>query len=291
MLIVLAPAKLNLTLEVLGRRSDGYHELSTVMQTISLHDTIRLRAWPDLRVTCSDARLSGSENLVWRALADLRRRHGVKDGCWVHIDKRIPVSAGLGGGSSDAASALAGACRFWSVPEDCGGLLCLAEDLGSDVPFFLYGGTCWVHGRGELVTPQPRAPERWYLLANPGTNVSTAEVFATLRESDFSGGLETERLLERMQSGGQGIGPNALQRACFQLCARAKNCFNMVESVAPERTFLSGSGATVAAVFETRQEAETAQSHVAGHVTWTCVTASLEKRAWRNVCARNDIYP
>lgn len=285
MLVVCAPAKINLSLEVLGRRGDGYHELSSLMQSLTLHDHVLLRPWPRLRVTCSDPGLQGSENLVWKALELARLRCGIDIGCWAHVEKRIPVSAGLGGGSSDAAAALVGVARLWSHSFSCADLFDMASTLGSDVPYFLYGGACRVGGRGEQVVPEQSKPGIWYLLANPGVSVSTTRVFASLQAMDWSDGSATTRMIAQRRNGLLTPGPNSLRNTCFRLCPEAEACFNVLQAIAPNRTFLSGSGPTSAAMFASRAEAENAQFRVAGSVAWTCVAASNDYRAWRNPCA------
>src|SRR6266487_1161281 len=140
--IVQAYAKINLTLDVLGRRDDGYHALATVMQTIDLHDTIYLSAVDDddVQIACTLPALNNSENLAVRAAQLLRQRLGLTQGVMIEVHKRIPVAGGLGGGSSDAAAVLLALKRWWQLPLLPSDLLDLAASLGSDVPFFLTGG-------------------------------------------------------------------------------------------------------------------------------------------------------
>lgn len=203
----LAPAKLNLVLEVMGRREDGYHELDTVMTTIDLADTVRVSDAPELEVVLSGP---GVEQIpvdnelasgAARALADAAGR---EPQARIEITKRLPVSAGLGGGSSDAAAVLRALNRLWDLDWPVERLEPLAAALGSDVPFFLHGGVARCTGRGERVEPlrdmkplqllvlQPSAPQR------PG---KTARRFGALRASDFSDGKHARRAAHRLARG------------------------------------------------------------------------------------------
>jgi len=158
----LAYAKINLTLEVTGKRPDGYHELVSIMQTISVADELSLSRASDLTLDCDQPELAGEDNLVLRAARLLGA------GGHFELRKRIPVAAGLGGGSSDAALALRlldTVHHLHLTPEQ---LLDAAAKLGSDVPFFLHGGTALIEGRGERVRPLADLPQHWLVLVNPG---------------------------------------------------------------------------------------------------------------------------
>ena len=150
-----AQAKLNLTFEVLGKRGDGYHEVKTVMQTIGLSDRISLEHWPTLRVDCDSRELSGEANLVYKAAHALARSRGIQARARIRIQKRIPVAMGLGGGSSDAAAALRVLNDLWETGATQEELGEIAATIGSDVSFFLTGGTALAEGRGEIVSPLP----------------------------------------------------------------------------------------------------------------------------------------
>ena len=137
---VQAFAKVNLTLEVLGRREDGYHEVKTILQTIDLGDKLEISASPTLQVECDDPSLRGEANLIWKAAVDLAKYAQVEPQARIRVEKKIPASMGLGGGSSDAASTLAALNIFWGVNVPVKELAEVASGLGSDVPFFLWGG-------------------------------------------------------------------------------------------------------------------------------------------------------
>ncbi|MFC2144489.1 4-(cytidine 5'-diphospho)-2-C-methyl-D-erythritol kinase [Acidobacteriota bacterium] len=178
---VIAPAKINLDLRILGRRSDGYHEIQTLLQTIDLADDIRATQAPpdvlDLRVEPAGVVSSGSDNLMIRAAEALRRHTGVKAGARLELAKRIPVGAGLGGGSSDAAATLALLDVFWGLHLEPSELRALAADLGSDVPFFLTGGLAFATGRGEVVRPLPDLVDCGVVVCIPPIQVATADVY------------------------------------------------------------------------------------------------------------------
>ncbi len=198
---VAAPAKINLFLEILARRDDGFHELETVMVAVSLYDTVELTATDDGRIglTCRvpspqqvsrgrDASANvfsglsaGPDNLVLQALSRLQRASGTPYGAKAHLVKRIPLQAGLGGGSSDAAAALLAANRAWKLNWKPSRLMRLAEELGSDVPFFLAEGAAICRGRGEQITRIPHVVAWPVLIAHPGRGLSTAQVYAHCR--------------------------------------------------------------------------------------------------------------
>jgi 4-diphosphocytidyl-2-C-methyl-D-erythritol kinase len=203
---VQAFAKINLTLDVLGRRADGYHDLATVMQTIDLCDTICLSATQDnqVRLVCTKPELSNGDNLAARAAHLLRQRLAIRQGVLIELHKCIPVAAGLGGGSSDAAAVLLALQQWWQLQLTPSDLLEIASSLGSDVPFFLTGGLALCEGRGERVTAlAPYWPEsmRWLLVVKPAISVSTAAVFHNLPASDYTDGSHSRAVSAALHAG------------------------------------------------------------------------------------------
>jgi 4-diphosphocytidyl-2-C-methyl-D-erythritol kinase len=178
-------AKINLGLEVLGTRQDGYHELRTIFQTIDLRDDIELALrGREIAVWCDHPAVpTGGENLAARAASELRRYAKRKDGVSIRITKRIPVAGGLGGGSSNAAAVLLGLDRLWRLGLGPAGLHPLARRIGADVPFFLLGGTALGLGRGDEVYPLHRQVRAHVVVADPGRPISTAAVFRQLDRS------------------------------------------------------------------------------------------------------------
>jgi len=218
-----APAKVNWTLEVLGRRPDGYHEVRTILQTVDLCDQVRVSPAGSLELVPTGPAVVGGpppaevpavENLAYRAAALLRDRAGVSAlGARIELAKAIPVGAGLGGGSSDAAATLRALDRLWEMGLPPAALARLGAELGADVPFFLFGGTALARGRGDDVAPLPDIPPQRLLLVAPrdrparpagGPAGKTAAMYAHLRPEHFSGGEGSERLAAAIA---QGVAP------------------------------------------------------------------------------------
>ncbi len=182
MIRLLAHAKVNLFLDITGRLSDGYHILSTVFQTISLADELTLSTSEALSLSCSDPTLPVDEsNLVMRAALRLREALREKRGAKIYLKKVVPIGAGLGGGSSDAAAVLKGLLRLWKRKMSGPALRRLAVGLGADVPFFLEGGICSATGIGEKLKPLKPLPKTWMVLVWPGFGVSTKEAYAKVQ--------------------------------------------------------------------------------------------------------------
>ena len=173
-----APAKLNLFLHVLGRREDGYHRLQTVFQFLDLCDELSFETLADGRVLRAEGpdAIAAEDDLVVRAALALREASGTRQGVAIRLLKRIPVGAGLGGGSSDAATTLVALNRLWGLGLSTDALAALGLQLGADVPVFVRGQAAWAEGVGELLTPVT-LPEPWYAVIAPDAHVSTAEIF------------------------------------------------------------------------------------------------------------------
>jgi 4-diphosphocytidyl-2-C-methyl-D-erythritol kinase len=200
-----APAKLNLGLEIVGRREDGYHELVTIFQTIALYDELTIMPAPagQLRLA-ADPVLGGEENLVLRAARALAARAGTEAGAALTLAKGIPASAGLGGGSSDAASTLRALRDFWGLDTPDEELAALAVRLGADVPFLLRGGTALATGIGEILTPLPPLAPTWFVTLTPELALppdKTRRLYRALTPGDFGDGARTRAQAERLQRG------------------------------------------------------------------------------------------
>jgi 4-diphosphocytidyl-2-C-methyl-D-erythritol kinase len=182
-LVAWCPAKVNLALKVIDRRADGYHELDTVFQAIDLWDRLEIQPAPELTFSCDDAKLPTDErNLVVQAARRIRDlANESASGAALHLSKSIPLQAGLGGGSSDAAGALMLCARYWGVSLDGEGMHRLAGELGADVPFFLAGGTARGRGRGDRIEPLPFIGDIEMVLGLPPFGIATHEVFAGVR--------------------------------------------------------------------------------------------------------------
>lgn len=206
MLTVTAPAKINLVLEVLGERDDGYHEIRSVMQTVDLYDTLSFALHTEITMECNEPSLYTSENLVLKAAALLRERAGYRDGVRITLSKGIPISAGLGGGSSDAASTLLALNTVWKLGLTINELAGIAADLGSDVPFFIYKGLALIKGKGEIVVPLPAPYQMWFILLFPPLPLipsKTRQLYNALTPAHFSSGENTGKLMEHWSTCGQ----------------------------------------------------------------------------------------
>ena len=272
---VKAPAKVNLWLEVLGRRPDGYHEIRTVMQAVSLYDDLSFRQRGDGRVVLharGDGLPADEENLVVRAARLLKQRLGCPAGVEARLHKRIPVARGLGGGSSNCAATLRALSRLWRLELRQGDLQRLAAELGSDVPFFLNGGTALCEGRGERVTQLAVRGTFHYVLVIPPQPLSTRSVYQRLdgcltSEGQGSSMEEVQRALARGDPRQLVVAVhNALLIPALQLSPDTRRIAGILESVLPlaggRGCFLSGSGSALFGVFDTAEQARRAARKV-----------------------------
>jgi 4-diphosphocytidyl-2-C-methyl-D-erythritol kinase len=267
-LLVRAPAKVNLFLEVLRRRADGYHELATLMAAVSLYDTLALRDDPSgaVRLRCDRPDLSaGPDNLVCRAADLLRRRTGRARGADVRLWKRIPMGAGLGGGSSDAAAALAGLNRLWRLGLSAAELAALGAEVGSDVPFFFAAPAAWCTGRGEKVEPLTLGRPLDFVLVSPPAGLSTAEVFRNVVVPAGGGGVvpplpsgeEARRAAEAgdVDELGRRL-HNRLEGPAARLLPAVAEWLERLAARRPAGRLMTGSGSTVYALCRSPQEAQ-----------------------------------
>lgn len=273
-----APAKINLHLEVLGLRPDGFHELAMVMQTIDLSDRLTLDPLPEGELRLSLDSSTGpvpldADNLILQAAGVLRREAGQPGlGAAIHLQKRIPIGAGLAGGSSDAAAALRGLCRLWNLPVEETVLERLAAEIGSDVPFCLRGGTQLCFGRGERLEPLPDLPPLGVLLLkDPQASVATPWAYRLCREQLGAGYGEDEsafeprrKALRRRFLGGfpwqsadhpMALG-NDLQRVVAPVVPSVRHGLEQLAAAPGLRALaMSGSGPTLFGLFDDRQAA------------------------------------
>jgi 4-diphosphocytidyl-2-C-methyl-D-erythritol kinase len=251
--VVWAPAKVNLFLEVLGKRPDGYHEIATLMLAIRRFDTLRFKEDKSggVRLSCNRPDLStGPDNLVIRAARLLQERTGCMRGCRIRLLKRIPLAAGLAGGSSDAAATLVGLNELWQLRLPPADLESLGSEVGSDVPFFFHTPAAWCTGRGEIVRPMVARRTLDLVLLCPNFGCATADVYrhvqvpeqplydVRLRNAVTAGDVETiGRLLH-----------NRLEPAALKVAPRLAYLRRRIEKLGPAGTLLSGSGSTLFAV-------------------------------------------
>ena len=204
MFTLLAPAKINLTLEVLGKRPDGYHEILSVIQTISLSDSLLFQESRQITLKSTLPDWSPEKSLVTKAVSLLQKTTGNAKGADIEIIKRIPLVSGLGGDSSDAAMVLRGLNQLWGLNLPNSALVELASELGSDVALFLYSGTVLVQGKGEIITPLDPFPHQWVILLMPDVPripEKTRQLYASLNSSHYTDGQITKGLVNLLKSG------------------------------------------------------------------------------------------
>lgn len=258
--LVRAPAKVNLFLEVLSKRPDGYHGLATLMVAVSLYDTLEFLDEPSgqIALTCDDPTLSaGPDNLVWRAAELLRQRSGSKCGTRIHLSKRIPMAAGLAGGSSDAAATLEGLNQLWGVGLSRPELAALAAELGSDVAFFFATPAAWCTGRGEIVAPLNLARPLHLLLVCPDFGLSTPEVYRNVQvpQQPLDGLAIRKAALEGKSESLGRLLHNRLQPAAEKLRPEVAALHGRLQAARPLGQLMSGSGSSLFAVCRDRGEA------------------------------------
>jgi len=243
-----APAKLNLFLHVTGRRADGYHELQTLYQLIDLHDTVDISLREDgvVERPLGPPAVPADADLTVRAARALQAAAGVRQGATLHVRKRIPLGAGLGGGSSDAATVLLALNELWGCRMSLPELARLGLTLGADVPVFVQGSSAWAEGVGERLTPVT-LPPRWYVLVYPGVGASTREVFQS-PELTRNSPLITIRAF--FESGGR----NDCESVVRSLVPGVSEALEWLTRFAPAR--LTGTGSCVFAAFERAADAE-----------------------------------
>jgi 4-diphosphocytidyl-2-C-methyl-D-erythritol kinase len=268
-----AAAKVNLALEVLTRRPDGYHEIATVMQTVDLSDRLALEDDDALEVRASAAGVPTDErNLVYRAAAALRKAAGVSRGARMTLDKRIPVAAGLGGGSTDAAAALVGLNRLWGLRWPLSDLEEVAVGLGMDVPFFLRGGAALATGRGERLAPLGGAA-LGLVLVNPRFAVSTADMYARVTPSMYSDGARARSAaaaLETRRAGRIAASLyNGLEVAAGTVYPQIGQMQAALLAAGALGAAMSGSGPTVFGVARSWEQARQIRARVA-RGAWEC---------------------
>ena len=269
---VSAYAKINLSLRVLGVRPDGYHELRTIFQSIALHDTLAIRAVAGaFQLTCDDpACPADRSNLIWRAAEQVWKaagRRGVPRDVSIQLTKRIPLQAGLGGGSSDAAAALRAFGRLWRVKPDR--IRALGSALGADVPYFFEGGTTLGLDRGDRLFPLVDAPRAWVVVVVPAFGVSTKDAFAWW-DGDVA---------RRRQASAQRRLTNDLQAVVVKRHPEIGRLVRALERAGASDAAMTGAGSAVFGLFSTRAAAQRAASLLSKRGSRTIVTRTVDRAA------------
>ncbi len=281
-------AKINWKLSILGRRADGFHELRTIFQTITLHDDLTLaeRADARLQLTCDVPEIPVDErNLIIRAAAALKERYSLCDkGASIHLEKRIPSEGGLGGGSSNAAVALLGLSSLWNLNVSKDELCALGARLGADVPFFFTGGTALGTGLGDHITPLPEVHAEHLLIVTPDAKVATAEAYHALNapaltkpESDTI--LAISRADEHFADSFPDALHNDFERVIFNLKPEVERAQSALVLCGARRALMTGSGSSIFGIFENQEARERAAARLKAETNWRIFSCSTLSRA------------
>ncbi|BCJ87418.1 4-(cytidine 5'-diphospho)-2-C-methyl-D-erythritol kinase [Effusibacillus dendaii] len=258
-----AKAKINLTLDVLYKRPDGYHEVEMVMQSVDLSDHLLFDERGDDQITlsCNVPYVPLDErNLAYQAAALLKSRYQIRKGVHIKIDKQIPVAAGLAGGSSDGAATLRGLNRLWNLGLSLHDLAKLGAELGSDVPFCVYGGTAIAKGRGEQIERLAVACPLWVVLVKPSFSVSTADVYGNLRVQEIKTHPDTKGMIRSLAEGNpeaivSHLG-NVLESVTFQMYPDLEKLKQSMIRFGAMGALMSGSGPTVYGIADRESKAQ-----------------------------------
>jgi len=265
----MAPAKVNLCLRILGKRPDGYHRIETLFEKIDIYDRIELRFREEgmITVICRDPDVpEGRENLCYKAAALLKKTCGVANGADITIEKRIPVAAGLGGGSSDAASVLKGLNRLWKLGLSVRKLAALAADIGSDVPVFIYEESyCIGTGRGEIIKPLKGGPKLWHVVVKPPIGCDTGSVYRayakmgclTLTRKGRADTILSPTVLISNMGQAEKLLYNDLEKIALKKPV-INNIKKTLFDLGADGALVSGSGSSVFGLFGTRKAARDA---------------------------------
>ncbi len=262
MITVTAPAKINLTLEVLGKRSDGFHEIRSVMQTINLCDRLSFQAGDSLEFKSSSPAWVAEKSLVAKTARLLQETTGCSRGAVITVEKHIPLVGGLGGDSSDAAATLRGLNQLWELKLPKNKLLEMAYKSGSDVAFFLDGGTALAEGRGELVTSLPPLPQMWVVLVIPDIPQlpeKTKQLYESLKVSHYTHGQITRQMTAKLREGGElpvNLLFNTFEKVAFTAFPGLSDYRKFILKAGASQVHLAGSGPTLFTLHKDKTQAE-----------------------------------
>ncbi len=281
-------AKINLFLEILGKRDDGFHEISTCFQTVSLHDTLTFEENDELVLSCVDKNIPVDErNLIIKAAAELQKKFGITRGAKIHLEKRIPSPAGLGGGSSDGAIALLGLAKLWNLQIKRTELLEIGKNLGSDVPFFFDGGTALGIGRGTEITSFKDFNEKFMLIVKPPVEVSTGIAFAKLNAPHLTK-VSSKRILklcsdttEKLFS--RQITPkNDFEKVIFEIEPEIQRVKEKLLENGAVTALMTGSGASVFGIFENEETRQATLKALVNELNWRMfAVATISRQCYR----------
>lgn len=261
-------AKINLSLDVLRRREDGYHEVKMIMQQVDLYDEITLREIEEgIKLECNCEFIPVDEgNIAYRAAKLIKEKYHIQQGIYIHIDKNIPVAAGLAGGSTNAAAVLLGLNNLWDLGADKEALMELGMKLGADVPFCILGGAALAEGIGEKLTPIQGLENTWVVLCKPNIGVSTADVYKNLDVNKIQQRPDTERILDALCRKDiqvvAGNLKNVLEQVTEQMHPIVRDIKRRMLEYNALGSIMSGSGPTVFGLYKDYNKAKSAYDNL-----------------------------
>lgn len=277
-----APAKINLAIDVIRKRPDGYHDVVMIMQSVALYDIINLKPVRGGKITVdtdSDLVPKGEENIVYRVAEFLKNKYNVKDGVEIQIEKNIPVAAGLAGGSTDAATTIKLLNKAWGLKMTKGEIMDIAKKIGSDVPFCIEGGTALAEGLGEKLTFLKSLPECFILLAKPEINISTKEVYEGIDIEEIKERPDIKAMIEALNKGNllrvASKLSNVLEYVTIKKCPLIPEIKNKLIEYGALGSVMSGSGPTVLGIFDDSSKAYYAYDYVKTMVNEIFVVKTL----------------
>jgi 4-diphosphocytidyl-2-C-methyl-D-erythritol kinase len=278
-------AKVNLHLEILGKRDDGFHEISTIFQTVSLCDELTFEDIDsEIELVTDDASIpTDDRNLIVRAGNELRSAFAVDRGARISLNKHIPVGGGLGGGSSNAAVTLIGLSKLWDLHNSIDELSGIGGGLGSDVPYFLYGGTAAATGRGEIIESLPDFPSGHLIIVTPGVHVSTASAYAGLDALNLTM-TASNRILNVSRAAEILYGElkNDFEKTVFAKFPEIERAKKMLTELGAKQALMSGSGASVFGIFDNEETRQTVLKALGKETDWrSFAVAAVSRKEYR----------
>ncbi len=267
-------AKINWQLKIIGKREDGFHDIFTIFQTISLHDNLTFSESDNLELTCNKPHIpTDKTNLILKAAIELQKKFNIKKGANIHLEKNIPSPGGLGGGSSDCAVALLGLTKLWKIATSIKELKEIGSNLGSDVPFFFTGGTALGSGRGNEISPIADIDKNFMIIVTPDVDVSTPEAYKRLGSPNLTN-YESNRILELCHNEAknfcnkQFVLFNDFEETVFEIYPEIKAVKNAFIFLEAKNALMSGSGASVFGVFDSFQSQQNAIEYLRNESLW-----------------------
>lgn len=282
-------AKINWFLKILGKREDNFHELCTAFQTISLADNLTFKQNDELELTCSDPTIpTNDENLIIRAALMLQNKFSIKNGAKIFLEKNIPSPGGLGGGSSDCAVALLGLLKLWGLKIKKDELVEIGQNLGSDVPFFFFGGTALGTGKGTEINEIKDADQHLMILVNPNIRISTPFAFAKINSPRLTN-FDSKSILKICSDetnkffSEQFVPENDFEKVIFEIEPEIKRVKETLIANGAVNALMSGSGASVFGIFDKEETRQATLKALNEEVNWRkFAVATVSRENYRN---------